>query len=249
MIEKNAVKITDFHSHILPFMDDGSQSVDESLAMLRLLKSQGVDRVVATPHFYPKQEDPESFLRRREESVAMLRSAISFAGIDKSEIPEICIGAEVAYYNGMSLYKNLKSLCIEGTNVMLLEMPFYKWTDVVVGEVCRLRAELGIKVVLAHIDRYSNYADSSKLFKLKTHRVMMQVNADPLLRFMSGRRVLKLLTSNMVSALGSDCHNMDERASNMDGAIQVITARGYASKLNAVMATVDELLQDAKPLI
>ena len=58
------MKITDFHSHILPFMDDGSKSVEESLDMLRLLKSQGVDRVVLTPHFYPNYEDPEQFLSK-----------------------------------------------------------------------------------------------------------------------------------------------------------------------------------------
>ncbi|MBE6584219.1 MAG: hypothetical protein E7649_04440 [Ruminococcaceae bacterium] len=246
---KADVKITDFHSHILPFMDDGSRSVEESLQMLRMLKSQGVDRVVATPHFYPKQEDPVSFLKRRSESVTMLRSYLSFQEIDKREIPEILIGAEVAYFGGMSLYKNIRDLCIQGTDVMLLEMPFCRWTDVVVNEVCKMRSELGIKVVLAHIDRYFHYVDNEKFFKLKTHRVLMQANADPFLRFISGRRILRLIHSNSIHALGSDCHNITERPSNMNEAINVICSKGYSAKLVNMMGAIDELLSDATPMM
>ena len=59
--------LTDFHSHILPGVDDGSTSVEESIAMLRMLSRQGVSHVVATPHFYPNYDDPEQFLRRRKD--------------------------------------------------------------------------------------------------------------------------------------------------------------------------------------
>ena len=57
--------VTDFHSHVLPGVDDGSASVEESLAMLRLAAQQGIRRVVATPHFYPRYDDLERFLERR----------------------------------------------------------------------------------------------------------------------------------------------------------------------------------------
>ena len=55
----------DLHSHILPGVDDGSESVEMSCAMLNELQKQGVETVVATPHFYPQQDTPERFLRRR----------------------------------------------------------------------------------------------------------------------------------------------------------------------------------------
>ena len=242
------VRFTDLHTHVLPMMDDGSKSAEQSIEMLRLLKRQGIDRVVATPHFYPKQEDPASFLERRANSAAMLRSAIEFAGV-KDELPEVLMGAEVAYYNGMSLSKGVKELCIEGTDVMLLEMPFSKWTDAVVNEVCKMQMELGVQIVLAHVDRYFQYFDSAKLYKLKSYRVMLQLNADPFLGFFSGRKVLKLLGTNMVGALGSDCHNLDVRRSNMDAAIAKMREKGYGQKLASVMRGVDELLADAVPLI
>ena len=230
-------------------MDDGSDSAERSLEMLRLLRSQGVSRVVATPHFYPKKEDPDSFLKRRRDCAAMLRSAIEFSGMDKSLIPEVCIGAEVAYYNGMSLTNRIRELCIEGTNVMLLEMPFCKWSDSVVSEVCKMQRELGLQIVLAHVDRYMQYVDSAKLFKLKSYRVLMQVNADPFLRFFSGHKMLKLLQTGTANVLGSDFHNLEERSSHMDEAMQTIIDRGYGERLEKMMAHADELLKQAVPLV
>ena len=54
----------DIHSHILPGMDDGSSSLEESLAMAGESARQGVRLLAATPHFYATQENPASFLRR-----------------------------------------------------------------------------------------------------------------------------------------------------------------------------------------
>ena len=54
--------MTDMHCHILPGMDDGSRSAAESLSMLEASAAQGVDRIVATPHFYAGENSPEVFL-------------------------------------------------------------------------------------------------------------------------------------------------------------------------------------------
>ena len=51
----------DFHSHILPGMDDGSQTVEESLTLLEMLRAQGVDTVAATPHFYARENSRRCF--------------------------------------------------------------------------------------------------------------------------------------------------------------------------------------------
>lgn len=62
----------DFHSHILPGMDDGSANVDESLSLLTVLAQQGVTGIAATPHFYAAREATDHFfcgeLRRRSGS-------------------------------------------------------------------------------------------------------------------------------------------------------------------------------------
>ena len=57
--------MTDFHTHILPGVDDGSPSVEDSLAMLRKEAEQDVWQVLATPHFYANVDSPDSFLQKR----------------------------------------------------------------------------------------------------------------------------------------------------------------------------------------
>jgi len=65
----------DFHSHVLPKLDDGSRSTKESVEMMRRAVSQGITAMVATPHFYADRETPKEFLKRREESWKRLREA------------------------------------------------------------------------------------------------------------------------------------------------------------------------------
>ena len=60
----------DFHSHILPGIDDGSKSTEESLEMLDMLRAQGVVTVAATPHFYARENTPEVFLQKHGTSCA-----------------------------------------------------------------------------------------------------------------------------------------------------------------------------------
>ena len=66
------MNIIDFHSHILPKMDDGSHSTDESLKMLRMEAEAGIKTVAVTPHFYAELDTPETFLKRRSEALARL---------------------------------------------------------------------------------------------------------------------------------------------------------------------------------
>ena len=67
----------DFHTHLLPEMDDGSRSVEESLAMLKQMAAQNINWAAATPHFYAFQESPEQFLKRRSASAARLQKEMS----------------------------------------------------------------------------------------------------------------------------------------------------------------------------
>ena len=83
----------DFHSHFLPDMDDGSDSIETSLAMLHESWRQGVRLMFATPHFYAEEDDPENFLARRSEAYARVREAIEAR--QDSEIPDILLGAEI----------------------------------------------------------------------------------------------------------------------------------------------------------
>ena len=100
----------DWHSHILPNMDDGSHSVDESRSMLQSLKEQGIETVIATPHFDADSESVDTFLERRCAAYQLLRE------ICISNSQQLLCGAEVRYYPGISKLIGLERLSIESTN-------------------------------------------------------------------------------------------------------------------------------------
>ena len=69
------MSVIDFHSHILPGIDDGARNLETSLAMLRQVSSQGVDYMIATPHFYASHDRVDAFLNRREDAYNSLKEA------------------------------------------------------------------------------------------------------------------------------------------------------------------------------
>ena len=66
--------LIDFHTHILPGIDDGSRNVEMSLRMLAAQREQQVDEIVATPHFYAQKDSVEEFLLRRQCSYEKLKT-------------------------------------------------------------------------------------------------------------------------------------------------------------------------------
>ena len=108
----------DFHTHVLPGIDDGSRGTDMSMQMLETSYNYGIDVMVATPHFYIRHTDVEGFLRHRNDSY---RALMHKAKSRNTPIPDIRLGAEVFYFTGISALEDLDKLCIEGTKYLLLE--------------------------------------------------------------------------------------------------------------------------------
>lgn len=206
----------DWHSHILPAMDDGSRSVAEGLSLVAALSDQGVDTVVATPHFYANDEGVQQFLSRRKQCFDLLREQLTPDG------PRILLGAEVRYYPGIGRLADLKGLCIEGSNLLLLEMPFERWTEYTVREVIELAGSGGVTVVLAHIERYLRLQSGDVWQRLIDGGVLMQVNAGFFCGPLSRRRALRLLTRGRIHLIGSDCHNMTSRPPRLGKAFMII---------------------------
>lgn len=195
-------KIIDFHAHILPMADHGSDGLKTSLKQLDILNDAGVESVVATPHFYPQRDSVESFLKRRNKSVELLLSK------KKEDRPLICLGAEVLVCPGIDHMPGLERLCIEGTDVILLEMPFNSWREEHMEAVARI-SRSGLTVVMAHIDRYPE-KDVARL--LSECDVLCQINGETQLTFKGRRKVKRLLQDFPCVAVGSDLHGDDKRA-------------------------------------
>ena len=202
----------DFHAHILPGMDDGSQSVEESMQMIDKSFKQGVEILVATPHFYPWREKPQDFLNRRKTAVERL-----------ALLPEkVRLGAEVAYYEGIVDSEDIEGLKIDKTDFLLMEMPMAPWTNRMIDALHMLEGRSHLKVVLAHLDRYVTLQKRTDNIDYVCQNFLIQVNADYFISRRSQRKALKLFNEGVIDFIGSDCHNMTSRPPNMEEAYQII---------------------------
>ena len=231
----------DFHSHILPGIDDGSQSTDESLEMLRALKAQGVDTVVATSHFYATHRSPESYLQRRNTAFETLKQVLT------DDCPRIILGAEVLYFPGISRISSLELLCTEGTNLLLLEMPFTSWSESMIAEVNEMARSHRVQLIMAHIERYYFKQKVSVWDEFLSRGILMQSNADFFLPFWEGRKALKLLREGRIHLLGTDCHNMKDRRPRMDEAVRRIQRTVGSETLEEIDQLGHRLLQEVLP--
>ena len=211
----------DFHTHILPKMDDGSRGTEESLRMLREESSQGISAVVLTPHYYAEKETPEKFLKRREASGRRLSEVIDESG-EKSSLPDLFLGAEVKVFSGISSLELLPELAIRGTRYILLEMPFEPWPESIFRELSGIKAR-GLHPVIAHLERYLQLQKrTDNIERLMNSDVLIQCNAEFFLQGFKGRKAFQLLKEDRIHLLGSDCHNLTSRPPNLGSALDLI---------------------------
>ena len=211
--------MVDFHSHILPQMDDGSRSIQESLEMLRMSAEQGIQVMAATSHFYAEENTVERFLERRETAWKTLSERM------EPGMPKVLPGAEVYYFEGMQRTESLSRLRIEGTNLLLLEMPFSPWSDRMVAEIMAVNRLPDTKVVLAHIDRYLRFQKAAVWDTLLENGVLMQVNASFFFNRFSKHKALRMAKKGQIHLLGSDCHNTTSRPPQLGEAMKFLESR------------------------
>ena len=201
--------IIDFHSHILPKMDDGSRDYEMTAQMLQSAREQQIDTIVATPHFYADSMIISDFIRLRQH-VCLKVKELALAG----NIRIVC-GAEVAFFSGIGKADEIDALLIGKTDLLLLEMPFRSWSEHELYEI-DLLLRRGIQPVIAHLERFYPYQKDKEIIPaLLDMPVYIQLNAECLLDWKMRRRAMKLFKNRQAHLLGSDCHNMSSRPENL----------------------------------
>lgn len=200
----------DVHSHILPGVDDGSKTVEMSIAMLKDSALHGVDTVISTSHCYLREErDIKEFLLKRNESYAVLKKAIDR---EHMFLPKIVLGAEVHIENDISGVKGLQELCIAGTDYILTELSYGKWHASVYDALYSMTLK-GMRPVMAHIERFF---DNEKEFgNLRDIELAYQINAESFYNPVYKKAIGYLLKNGMANVIGSDMHNTSVRVQNL----------------------------------
>ena len=226
----------DLHTHILPGVDDGSQSCAQSVQMLESMAQQGVGFIAATPHYYADVCAPEAFFAARDAAWAQLKQETICARFD------IRLGAEVQYYEGMTRLERPERFCLEGTDLFLLEMPFVPWSERILSTVRTLSEDPSLRVVIAHVERYMPLQSRHAMQTLLDMNVLLQCNAAFFLPWSTRGRALRMMKQGMIHFIGSDCHNMGTRAPDVGQAMSLI-------EKNAGPSLVQEFLQREKELL
>lgn len=209
----------DFHTHILPTIDDGSQSVSDSIEMIRQEQADGISTIFLTPHFYPQRMHPDSFIAKRHQAITLLQNAC----LPEMQIPRLIIGAEVLFCPGMSQWEQLDTLVLGATNYILIEMPHVIWSDSILDELVQIHSKRGITPILAHIERYLPVIGANQFInRLHDLPILCQSNSDFLTNKRTQRLALKLIREQKIHLIGSDCHSSTWRAPTMGQAREVL---------------------------
>ncbi len=201
-MKRNApIDVVDFHAHILPCADHGSSSIDMSIRQLTYASNFGVKRILATPHFYPNRDSVESFITRRDQAFNKLKCHLSDGA------PQLRLGAEVLMCDGIERLSGLDKLFVNGTDTLLLELPYTGFAYEGYRSVREL-VKCGVNVVIAHPERYAvNFINN-----VIDEGAVLQLNAPVISKILISAQIKKWMNSGHVVAVGSDIHRSDKRA-------------------------------------
>lgn len=199
------IKVIDVHAHILPGIDDGSRTMDESVRLLELAAAQGITAAIATPH-YSRRGDNANLDKMTEE----LRAAI------RDRLPgfQLYTGQETYYHDSLpERLKEKKAWTLNESLYVLVEFsPQVPYQQLYRG--IRRLTEFGYIPVLAHMERYACLRQEKNLKDLMSCNCRLQMNYDSLKgNFLSSetRWCRKQILEGRIFLLGTDMHRLDFR--------------------------------------
>lgn len=211
----------DFHSHVLPGIDDGAKDVNEAFTMLHEMENQQVKTVFATPHYYAHCEKIADFVKKRQiartqlekEKGNSMRIALRVAAEVALE-PEIC-------------RLDLTPLFYEDLSAVLLELPAVHYKSWMSQEIEEIAYTFSVIPILAHFERYLWYEREGLQELLRLPKVVVQISANML----DNRETIDLIKDlrflRIPVLLGSDAHNCGSRPVCFDIAQKTLKKRKY----------------------
>ena len=213
------IRFVDLHSHVLPGVDDGAESMDLALELLRQAVSQGVRAAVLTPHILPGDRPAKAELHRRR--FHQLREAAG--GL---QIPiALHLGAELAFRPHLGEVAGWPGCTLAESRYVLVDLAAGLVPPMLEQSLFELRAA-GFRPVLAHPERQSMLARQIDLIiRLQEQEVLIQVDAGSLTGTF-GRHVrraaVRLVRRGLVQLVASDAHDLRRRPFELAGAAEVL---------------------------
>ncbi len=196
------MELFDMHSHILPGVDDGCKTVEDSLKLINIHIKNGVKNIALTPHYYSNEISMDDFIANRQEAFETLKPFLP-DGV------KVCLGAEV--YVSRYLFNNtdISGVCYGDSDYILTEFAYNSgFSGKSLDVLLRIRDNYGKIPVIPHIERYTNaFEDEATLEELTGMGIIIQTNAASFNRYFTRRRILKLINHGLIHILGTDAHS------------------------------------------
>mgnify|MGYP004685984501 CR=1 FL=1 len=197
----------DFHAHILPNIDDGSASMEESINLIKEAEQAGFTGIISTSHYLQNYYECDEAERRR--ILAELANQVKVADVE-AEIPKLYLGSEIYISTDIvELLEEGKASTINGTNYVLFELPMNS-KPLFAKEVVYKLIENGYNPIIAHPERYSYVKEDIEFVReLKSMGALFQSNYGSVIGMYGGsakKTLKKLLKEDLISFLGSDVH-------------------------------------------
>lgn len=231
--------MTDIHTHILPGIDDGATDTETSAGMLRALSAQGVKRVAFTPHYYGWNYSPRDFLRIRDEAYEKIEKIIP-------QDMEIALGAELHFSETLTINEKFSALSLGDTRYILVELPYYsEWTTALFKKFRRFIDETNRIPVIAHFCRYRQIRKNPAILcDLADMGCLLQFNTGSLLDKRAKKLVFAAMKHGLTHCVGTDCHNLSDRAPNYAAAAAAAKEAGYGEAFEKIEATTADVFFD-----
>lgn len=225
--------IVDFHAHILPGLDDGCPTRITAIRQMLMAQRAGVDVIVAASEFDPEQTLVEEFLNMRAVCARRLEAVL------QPGMPQVVLGAEVRWCDGLEELEDLEALCIGASGYLLLRLPDGDWSEALSDSVQALNRRLRGGVLLACVEDY-NPAQVKALFERGAHG---QLSFKALEHHKQREQYLPWIAAGFVTALGSNLHG-ETRAYHKLHKIQ----RKLDGAFEQLMETASQRLHDSEAM-
>lgn len=208
----------DIHTHIIPFVDDGSSSLEDSLRMLQDEVKNGVDEIICTPHFILGTYGEDQELIKKNYKV--LRDLVE----ENHLRLQLHLGMEIAYTEQVDLIRMLQEkmlLTMGESNDVLLEFNYNVPPRKRIDEIIYNFNIHGYRVILAHVERYS-WMEIKDIELAKKEGCIIQVNASALTNKddkQTQKLIKTLFKRHLVDIIASDIHSF--RKNTLAEAIQI----------------------------
>lgn len=216
-------QFVDIHCHILPGVDDGSQTPEETKAMLQKAWDEGIQIMVATPHYHKQ---------RGKNDIELIKKQLLLTRKLAKEVHpkmQICLGMEIYYGEDVpELLKEGRVVSIRKSRYILVEFSPGDEFQYILNAVRKLQMS-GHTVIIAHIERYNCLReDISNVEYLREMGAYLQVNTGSITGSY-GRSVKKflreVLKAHLVQLVGTDAHGSERRTPKMQEAYKEVVKR------------------------